>query len=385
MTISRALLGVFQPLRLARAPKIALLSHQSRLLWSSKTKIPISQCSWRGASPWCRAFSTTKPGLSEIKNPTSDASNDATDAAASPVGRQSDEPVEDNAATSAEGHEGESDGNPGKDGSDGTSAEKDTVSPFPLGIVGCASLVLAGYFLSHFREKDESVLATLERAFEYMVERFNEFFPSEDGPLLPDVKLLNYPPNLPTLVVDLDKVVAKLEYDRRTGWQVKKRPYADRFFRELINYYEIVLWSDDAYPVATDVANRWGLPVIGCIHRDRCTKFKGSYIKDLSKLGRDLRRVILLDHDRVACMMQEGNAILIREFDGDENDRELLHLIGLLKTIAINPTDVTRQLSQLGGGMDTDLGRRFAEKSQQDSERAKTRQGISKLLGFKHY
>ncbi|GIX63855.1 mitochondrial import inner membrane translocase subunit TIM50, putative [Babesia caballi] len=271
---------------------------------------------------------------------------------------------------------------------DDADKQTDAVSIMPLGIFGCASLVLVGYLFSHLREKSEGdvkVSTMLERCWDYMVEVATSMFPQEEGPLLPDVSQLNYPPNLPTLVVDLDKVVAKLEYNRRTGWQVKKRPYADRFFRELINYYEIVLWSDDAYPMATDVANRWGLPVVGCLHRDRCTKFQGSYIKDLSKLGRDLRRVVMLDHDRGACTLQEENAILVREFDGDENDRELLHLIGLLKTIAVNPQDVKAQLRQLGGGLDPDLGRRFAEKNQQDSERAKSRQSLSKLLGFKHY
>nr|BAN65954.1 conserved hypothetical protein [Babesia bovis] len=257
-----------------------------------------------------------------------------------------------------------------------TQTKADRKSPLPMGIFGCASMVLAGYCFAGFREKDETIMATLERGMDRIIEKLNGMFVNDDGPLLPDIKDLNYPPNLPTLVVDLDKVVAKLEYDRRTGWQLKKRPYADRFFRELINYYEIVVWSDDSYPVATDVANRWGLPVIGCIHRDRCTKFKGSYIKDLSKLGRDLNRVILLDHDRVACMLQEDNAILVREFDGDESDNELLHLIGLLKTIAINPTDVKRQIMQFGGGLDRDIGRRFAEKHQYDAERARARQSL---------
>ncbi|KAK1444051.1 hypothetical protein BgAZ_209270 [Babesia gibsoni] len=258
----------------------------------------------------------------------------------------------------------------------------------PMGIFGCASLVLAGYWLSYLRSKDEEdvgILAMVERSMDQMVEKLLALFPSDDNKLLPDVKDLNYPPNLPTLVVDLDKVVAKLEYDRRIGWQVKKRPYADRFFRELVNYYEIVIWSDDSYPVATDVANRWGLPVIGCIHRDQCKKFRNSYIKDLSKLGRDLRRVVLLDHDRIACLLQEGNAIIVKEFDGDENDTELLHLLGLLKTIAISPHDVTYQLKQLGGGLDTTLPKRFAEKTMLDSERARSRQNLSKRLGFKHY
>ncbi|EKX74180.1 conserved hypothetical protein [Theileria equi strain WA] len=270
----------------------------------------------------------------------------------------------------------------------------------PFGIFGCAGLFFTGCGLSYlldegrshsdpsaFYDKDEKL--TMQNAFrkikvamqDYAVHILNP----KNEPLLPDYKDLNYPPNLPTLVIDMDKVVAKIEYDRKNGWRVKKRPYADQFFRELVNYFEIVIWSDDSYPVATDIASRWGLPVIGCIHRNHCKKFKGNYIKDLSRLGRDLKRVILVDHDRVACMLQEKNAILIKEYNGDENDMELYYLINLLKTIAINPQDVTVQIKNLGGGLDYELGRRFSEQLAITQEKAKNRMNISKKFGFKHF
>lgn len=269
-----------------------------------------------------------------------------------------------------------------------SSSDVDHYSALPMGIFGCASMLFLGYGLAQFRDKDEhdvGFLAMVERKMEQVADMACSLFAVDDGPLLPDLKLLNYPPNLPTLVIDLDKVVAKFEYDRRKGWQVKKRPYADRFFRELLNYYELVLWSDDSYPIATDVANRWNLPVIGIIHRDQCKKIRGSYVKDLKKLGRDLRRVVMLDHDPKACLLQEGNGILIHEFDGDEDDKELLYMLSLLKAIALNPNDVTVQLEQMGGGLDPELARKFSEKSMQDCERAKIRKTLSKRVGFKHY
>ncbi|XP_953769.1 uncharacterized protein TA16800 [Theileria annulata] len=259
----------------------------------------------------------------------------------------------------------------------------------PFGIYGGALLVFSGFALSYYidRGKDLKGLKfsqVLDDLTQYVYDTIEEFFPTDNSPLLPDFKELNYPPNLPTLVLDLDKVIAKMEYDRKLGWRVKKRPYADNFFKELINYYEIVIWSDDAYPVAYDIANHWGLPVIGCIHRDHCKKFKGSYIKDLSRLGRDLDRVVMIDHDKTACALQQDNCILIKEFDGDENDEELLLLINLLKTMAINPTDVKAQIRELGGGHDYGIGRRFSERFCMKQKIAEKRMNLSKMMGFKH-
>ncbi|KAK2198075.1 bifunctional FCP1 homology domain/Mitochondrial import inner membrane translocase subunit Tim50/HAD-like superfamily/HAD superfamily [Babesia duncani] len=224
----------------------------------------------------------------------------------------------------------------------------------PLGIFGAVGLMGLGYWFSGILSKDPdpsdlSLSQLLDKISQALTESLDSLFPNDGAPLLPDFQELNYPPNLPTLVIDLDKVVAKLEYDRKVGWQVKKRPYADQFFKELVNYYELVIWSDDSYPMATDVANRWGLPVIGCIHRDQCKPYKGGFIKDLNRLGRNLNRVILLDHDKTACLLHEPNTILIREFDGDESDTELLYLIDMLKSIAMNPQDVRKQIKQLGG------------------------------------
>ncbi|GFE55216.1 mitochondrial import inner membrane translocase subunit [Babesia ovis] len=373
-------------------PALRSLGTNKIAIYAQNLRFSISSNVWYGQSRrhlcWvplhCRTFSTSSPGVSGIQGNNTKESQSKDESAF----QKTEHDANDSGTSTSGALDNRCDNAVGKQSppEDNKSTPKDkSKGGFPMGIFGCASMVLAGYYFAGFREKDESIMATLERGMDKVVEHVNGMFAKDDGPLLPDVKDLNYPPNLPTLVVDLDKVVAKLEYDRRTGWQVKKRPFADRFFRELINYYEIVVWSDDAYPMATDVANRWGLPVIGCIHRDRCIKFKGAYIKDLSKLGRNLNRVILLDHDRVACMLQEDNAILVREFDGDENDTELLHLIGLLKNIAVNPNDVKYQIKQYGGGLDRDIGRRFAEKSLQDTERAKARQSLSKRLGFKHF
>eukprot|EP01057_Protomagalhaensia_wolfi_P000137 Protomagalhaensia_wolfi_Nauph_80__136@NODE_1078_length_1756_cov_8_590565_g820_i0_p1_GENE_NODE_1078_length_1756_cov_8_590565_g820_i0NODE_1078_length_1756_cov_8_590565_g820_i0_p1_ORF_typecomplete_len178_score12_30NIF/PF03031_18/1e03NIF/PF03031_18/3e07_NODE_1078_length_1756_cov_8_590565_g820_i011571690 len=68
-------------------------------------------------------------------------------------------------------------------------------------------------------------------------------------PLLPDVEHLNFPRPVPTLLLDLDKVVAELTYDQCHGWRALKRPFADKFFKDVMFNYEIVIWTKQPFPV----------------------------------------------------------------------------------------------------------------------------------------
>eukprot|EP00922_Rhytidocystis_sp_ex-Travisia-forbesii_P059522 GHVS01088266.1.p1 GENE.GHVS01088266.1~~GHVS01088266.1.p1 ORF type:complete len:251 (+),score=41.60 GHVS01088266.1:374-1126(+) len=216
---------------------------------------------------------------------------------------------------------------------------------------------------------------------DYISDKIDKYFPHSPEALLPDFSKLDFPENLPTLVIDLDKTIVHLEHDRRSGWRVVKRPGADRFFKELMNYYELVVWSDDNFPVAQEVMSKWGVPVIGCIHRDQCKKRGGHFIKDLSRLGRRMSRTIMVDHDSQAFKLHPENAIQIREFTGDTEDRELDNLIDLLKSIAVSPADVRKQLEEYGGG-DVDIGRRFLVKKIEQDKKAESRRSIGKMFGM---
>lgn len=251
-------------------------------------------------------------------------------------------------------------------------------------------LIPSGYCLMTCMQKDityEDVLKMGRKMAEQLenkcTEKMNDFiekyFPLSNEPLLPDFKDLNYPEHLPTLVVDLNYVIAKLEYDRKVGWRVLKRPYADLFFKELASFYEIVIWSDDNFPVAQDVVSKWGIPAIGCLHRDQCIKKKKSYVKDLKRLGRNIDRVVIIDHDPNAFMLQPANGILIKEFNGNVNDKELLCLIDFLKAFAITTTDISSMLKKYGGG-DYDIGRRYLQLKSDKEEKSRRIRNFGKIF-----
>ena len=62
------------------------------------------------------------------------------------------------------------------------------------------------------------------------------------------------------------------------------------------------------------------------------TKFNGKdYIKDLSKLGRDLRRIIIIDNIPQSFKLQKNNGICIKPFYGDVvSDRNTLKILSII-------------------------------------------------------
>ncbi|VDP77855.1 unnamed protein product [Schistosoma mattheei] len=65
------------------------------------------------------------------------------------------------------------------------------------------------------------------------------------------------------------------------------------------------------------------------------TRYKGGkHIKDLSCLNRDLSRVVFVDWDPAAAQLQPRNSLIIKRWDGDESDRELIDLAAFLRMCA---------------------------------------------------
>jgi len=120
----------------------------------------------------------------------------------------------------------------------------------------------------------------------------------------------------PTLILDLDETlvhasfapgaagdfVFELDIDSRAFLiSVLFRPGAQLFLLAVARLYEVVVFTASLSVYADRVID--ALDVKGVVSsrlfRDSCTYLDGAYIKDLDQLGRDLRRVVILD---VFCM-----------------------------------------------------------------------------------
>jgi len=70
------------------------------------------------------------------------------------------------------------------------------------------------------------------------------------------------------------------------------------------------------------------------LFREHCVEHCGNFVKDLSVLGRDLRRTVIIDNAPSSYIFHPQNALPCSSWFDDPNDRELLDFIPLLKQLA---------------------------------------------------
>ena len=75
----------------------------------------------------------------------------------------------------------------------------------------------------------------------------------------------------------------------------------------------------------------------GRLYREHCTLMGAAYVKDISKLGRNLSKTIIIDNDLGCFYLQQENGILIKSFEGKEYDNKLLNLYQILNQIIKSP------------------------------------------------
>ena len=158
----------------------------------------------------------------------------------------------------------------------------------------------------------------------------NEYeLPSVSVPYLPTSKALSY-----TLVLDLDETL--VHYFELAGeGNFLVRPGCKEFLEEVCKYYEVVIFTAALQDYADWVLDQIDQP--GCItyrlYRQHAIPAGNFYIKDLSRIGRDLSKVIIVDNVAENFQLQPDNGILIRSWFDDPHDNALLELLPLLKGI----------------------------------------------------
>ena len=70
------------------------------------------------------------------------------------------------------------------------------------------------------------------------------------------------------------------------------------------------------------------------LFREHCTYMNNSFVKDLTRLGRPMKDVIILDNSPVAYMLQPENALPIVSWYDDMSDKELPRSSLILERLA---------------------------------------------------
>ena len=197
------------------------------------------------------------------------------------------------------------------------------------------------FFLEYiFREKDlkYSILAsTLLKSGE----RIN----TQPCPYLNFPSQKNY-----TLILDVDETLFHFKIYEEDDEQgvLKIRPGVFQFIDEIKEYYEIVLFSEAEKSYIDLIAdaigdNRYLYDYILC--REYVTVVGKNFVKELSKIGRPLDRIIIIDNMPQNFSFNKENGIYIKSFFGEENDdKALIDLIPILVNIARSGNDVRKEL-----------------------------------------
>ena len=149
-----------------------------------------------------------------------------------------------------------------------------------------------------------------------------------------------------TLVLDLDETLIhfKANPNNEESGTIKIRPYLYQFLDNIKKYYELVVF--------TAATQEYADPIINALetnkkyfdyrlYRIHTLIIDNDFVKDISKLGRDLNKIIIVDNMEQNYKLQQNNGITIRPFWGKDNeDSALFDLLDILMKIAERNLDV---------------------------------------------
>ncbi|KAM3717144.1 Mitochondrial import inner membrane translocase subunit [Dirofilaria immitis] len=193
--------------------------------------------------------------------------------------------------------------------------------------------------------------------------------PSRDK-LLPDPLKPPYWQPKYTVVIELKNVLVAPEWSYKMGNRVKKRPAVD-YLLDVIGYpnFEVVIYTSEtalnANPIVEALDNKQ--KIMYKLYRDCCKYMNGVYVKDLSKLNRDLSKVIYIDFDPESFRFNPENVLRLPKWDGTLDDTALVDLAELLKTIHLSDVDDVRPTLQYYSQFDDPL-KEFRERAARVAE-----------------
>ena len=174
--------------------------------------------------------------------------------------------------------------------------------------------------------------------------------------------------NRKTLVLDLDETLIHSAFepfiprdditlrmkmkDNDIIIHVLKRPYLDEFLNIVTQKYEVVIFTASISDYANPLLDQLD-PMKKISHRlfrEHCTKTdNGLFIKDLNRLGRDLKNVIIIDNNPVSFIANKANGLPILTWHSIQSDNELIKLIPLL-TYLSNVDDIRPIINKVVNG-----------------------------------
>ena len=181
----------------------------------------------------------------------------------------------------------------------------------------------------------------------------NSFTPTNRINFINSQKLLPPPRkrNRKTLVLDLDEtlvhssfipfeendIVLEVDFDNVLyNIYVLVRPKALQFLINMSKYFEIVIFTASLSKYANPLLDIID-PKKVCsyrLYRDHCTLINGIFVKELKRLNRNIKDIIIIDNSPTSYAFNPQNGIPIKSWFEDKNDNELEKLEPFLKFLS---------------------------------------------------
>ncbi|CAH8825682.1 unnamed protein product [Trichobilharzia szidati] len=117
---------------------------------------------------------------------------------------------------------------------------------------------------------------------------------------------------------------------------VRKRPHLDKFLKAIGPLFECVMFTASLRKYADPVCDYIDAASYfrHRLFREACVDHQSNLIKDLSRLGRDVEQICIVDNSPISFLFQPSNALQIVSWFGDTGDQALSDLIPYLTGLA---------------------------------------------------
>ena len=137
------------------------------------------------------------------------------------------------------------------------------------------------------------------------------------------------------LVLDLDETLTH-NSTLSFGHYFLLRPGAVNFLTKVSEYFEIIIFTSSSQSYANNILDKIDQQkklISHRLYKKHTTLEGGKIIKDLSKIGRDLKKIIFVDNLKVNAKYNLDNLYLIKTWTDDVMDNELEILGNFLENI----------------------------------------------------
>ena len=228
------------------------------------------------------------------------------------------------------------------------------------------------FLLKNFKSGKNDILTSMfKKIREKTYEEINSFFREKilritnlNGSILGSVFLLknNNFRTLPSpyvrtknnkefsLVLDLDETLInfKPKNNGEEGGVLRVRPGINEFLDEVGKYYELIIFTtatQDYADALIDAVEEDKIYFDHRLYREHAIIIGNDFIKDLTRIGRPLDKIIIVDNMPQNFRLQKENGIIIKAFWGEDSyDTVLYDLYPILVNIAKEGGDVRKSL-----------------------------------------